>query len=147
MTKMKANEGQKLEYARLVARGMAKGEAYRKVFDASGKSDAAVRKAVSRLSRDVTVLGKVEELQREADSEAVLSVRARKEWLSRRVLEAAGGEPAEVANGIRAVQELNRVGGAYAAEKVEARVETCSFENILAIIEERKKNQRCDDNV
>lgn len=145
MTKMKANEGQKLEYARLVARGMAKGEAYRKVFDASGKSDAAVRKAVSRLSQDVTVLGKVEELQREADSEAVMGRREVLERLTAMAREAQ--DEGERKEAVACIQEINRMTGGYAAEKVEARVETCSFENILAIIEERKKGQRCDDNV
>lgn len=133
------------EFARLVAKGEKQGEAYRKAFNCMGQSEAAVRSNASRLAKNDNILRLIEELRERADGEAVMRRHERMVWLSRKVLEATGGEPAEVANGIRAIQELNRMDGAYAAEKVEAKVETCSFENILALIEERKREEGGDN--
>ena len=140
MKQEKITERQR-EFARRIAKGEKQGAAYLKAFNCKGESKAAVRSNASRLAKNDNIRRLIEELRERADGEAVMSVRQRREWLSRLVKEATGGEPAEVANGIRAVQELNRMDGAYAAEKVEAKVETCSFENILAIIEEKRRRE------
>ena len=136
---MKKNDEQKAEYARLVVQGMEKKEAYRKAFNVSGKSDAAVRMAISRLLQDVTVLKMMEELKREADEGAVMGRREVLERLTAMAREAQ--EEGERKEAVACIQEINKMTGGYAAEKVEAKVETCSFENILAIIEERKKQR------
>ena len=136
---MKKNDEQKAEYARLVVQGMDKKEAYRKAFGASGKSENAVRQAVFRMSQDVTVLKMMEELKREADEGAVMGRREVLERLTAMAREAQ--EEGERKEAVACIQEINKMTGGYAAEKVEAKVETCSFENILAIIEERKKQR------
>jgi len=128
------NERQRV-FARALAEGASQAAAYRKAFDCKGKSAAAVASNASRLAKNDKVREFVAQLGAAADARAVLGRQERMEWLSRLVEVAErSGEPAAVANGIRAVQELNRMDGAYAPERVEARVEECAFAQVLALM-------------
>lgn len=127
------NERQRV-FARALAEGASQAAAYRKAFDCKGKSEAAVASNASRLAKNDKVREFVAQLGAQADVRAVMGRQERMEWLSRLVEEAAGGEPAVVANGIRALQELNKMDGAYAPERVEARVEECAFAQVLALM-------------
>ena len=79
---MKALNAQQMEFARLIAQGSKIAEAYRRAFDCSGKSQAAVTKAAQRLSKNVLVLDYVDTLRQETRREAIIDRVRRMELLS-----------------------------------------------------------------
>lgn len=110
------NEKQK-EFARLLAAGVAQGKAYRQVFGAKGKSDAALRSAACRLATDVNVSRFVASLSQGADRRAVMDRQERMERLSAAVEECQrAGRYGEM---VRNIAELNRMDGAYEPERLE----------------------------
>lgn len=104
------NERQK-EFARLLAKGVAQGKAYRKAFDCKGKSDSAVNSMACRLAKNVNVLQFVASLSRQRDDAAIASRQERMEWLSARMREC--GESGAVRDGVACIAELNKMDGAY----------------------------------
>ena len=119
-----------------VAQGVEKKEAYRKAFGASGKSDAAVRKAVSRLSQDVTVLGKVEELGAVRDEEAGMARGERLRLLAEQARAAAAeGDRTGLA---RMIDIMNRMDGAYVAEAAAAGADAAFQAAVLRGCEEER---------
>lgn len=107
------------EFARLVACGMSKAEAYRKAFSRSDMGDAAAYKAGGRLSKKAEVVEFLDSLRRQADTRAVLDRQSRMELLSSSARNCS--EAGDVQNMVRCIAELNRMDGAYAPE--ERRVE------------------------
>lgn len=70
------NERQK-EFARLLAQGMSKTQAYRKAFDCNGKSEASVASSACRLSKNGKVLQFLAELSAPKDEAARMGRAAR----------------------------------------------------------------------
>ena len=70
-------------FARYCFSGMSQREAYRKAFPNKKLKDASCDVQASRLLKNVKVQEYLEELRQQAQSDAVLTKRARMEWLSR----------------------------------------------------------------
>lgn len=121
--------------------------AYRKAFPNNKLKDASCDVQASRLLKNVKVQEYLEELRREAQNEAVLTKRARMEWLSRVVTSAPNavdgesdlcqemtvgefGVKCRMPDKLRAVQELNKMDGAYTPEEVKVTTEL-SFKVLL----------------
>lgn len=103
-----------LEFARLVATGMAQTEAYRQVYGA-GKSAHAAAANSSRLMSNDKVRRKIDELRGRADESAVLSRQQRLEMLS--ALASSAAQRDDVSAVCKAIDILNRMDGAYAPEE------------------------------
>lgn len=116
-TKIAVKKECKEEFARLVCGGMRKVEAYRQAFGKPDIGDASARAACSRLMRDATVVAKLEVLAARADSDAAMCRARRMELLSREA-EAAARE-GDRSGLVRCIDLLNKMDGAYEAEKVE----------------------------
>ena len=136
MKQEKITERQR-EFARLVAKGEKQGAAYRMAFNCTGQSEAAVRSNASRLAKNDNILQLVEELRERADDEAVIKRYERMVRLSQ-IVRRAGKEGSNVSimDGLRAIQELNRMDGAYAPEKVHMDT-TMSIATIVRTLQER----------
>lgn len=138
-------------FARGVFEGLSQREAYKKAYDCSTKKDKTVDELASRLARNAKVKEYLEEMNKEVEKSAVLSKKERMEWLSRVVttpINAVDGESDlcqeytetqgetfsstkyKMPSKIQAIQELNKMDGAYAPEKVETKVEH-SFSSLL----------------
>lgn len=119
-----------MEWCRLVVSGMSKGDAYRKAFNKSGASAAAVSKAANRLSNNEGILSYLSKLRGEADARAVLSREERMRMLSSSAT--LCHEAGEVRDMVTCIAELNKMDGAYEPEKVEMKVEAMSVAAVLA---------------
>ena len=134
-------------FARYCFSGMSQREAYRKAFPNKKLKDASCDVQASRLLKNVKVQEYLEELRQQAQSDAVLTQRARMEWLSRVVTtppNAVDGESdlcqemttsefgvkCRMPDKLRAVQELNKMDGAYTPEEVKVTTEW-SFSSLL----------------
>ena len=134
-------------FARYCFSGMSQREAYRKAFPNKKLKDASCDVQASRLLKDVKVQEYLEELRQQAQSDAVLTKRARMEWLSRVVTTAPNavdgesdlcqemttsefGVKCRMPDKLRAVQELNKMDGAYTPEEVKVTTEW-SFSSLL----------------
>ncbi len=119
-----------MEWCRLVVSGMSKGDAYRKAFNKSGASAAAVSKAANRLSNNEGILSFLSELRGQADRRAVLSREERMRMLS--AAASACHEGGEVQDMVRCIAELNKMDGAYEPEKVQVEVQALTVSAVLA---------------
>lgn len=119
-----------MEWCRLVVSGMSKGDAYRKAFNKSEASAAAVSKAANRLSNNEGILSYLSELRGQADRRAVLSREERMRMLSSSAT--LCHEAGEVRDMVTCIAELNKMDGAYEPEKVEMKVEALSVAAVLA---------------
>lgn len=134
-------------FARYYFSGMSQREAYRKAFTRKMLKDASCDVQASRLLKNVKVQEYLEELRQQAQSDAVLTKRARMEWLSRVVTTAPNavdgesdlcqemttsefGVKCRMPDKLRAVQELNKMDGAYTPEEVKVTTEW-SFSSLL----------------
>lgn len=134
-------------FARYCFSGMSQREAYRKAFPNKKLKDASCDVQASRLLKNVKVQEYLEELRQQAQSDAVLTKRARMEWLSRVVTTAPNavdgesdlcqemttsefGVKCRIPDKLRAVQELNKMDGAYTPEEVKVTTEW-SFSSLL----------------
>ncbi|WP_448806693.1 terminase small subunit [Akkermansia sp.] len=134
-------------FARYCFSGMSQREAYRKAFPNKKLKDASCDVQASRLLKNVKVQEYLEELRQQAQSDAVLTKRARMEWLSRVVTTAPNavdgesdlcqemttsefGVKCRMPDKLRAVQELNKMDGAYTPEEVKVTTEW-SFSSLL----------------
>lgn len=134
-------------FARYCFSGMSQREAYRKAFPNKKLKDASCDVQASRLLKNVKVQEYQEELRQQAQSDAVLTKRARMEWLSRVVTTAPNavdgesdlcqemttsefGVKCRMPDKLRAVQELNKMDGAYTPEEVKVTTEW-SFSSLL----------------
>ena len=134
-------------FARYCFSGMSQREAYRKAFPNKKLKDASCDVQASRLLKNVKVQEYLEELRQQAQSDAVLTKRARMEWLSRVVTTAPNAVDGEsdlcqemttsefglkcrMPDKLRAVQELNKMYGAYTPEEVKVTTEW-SFSSLL----------------
>lgn len=134
-------------FARYVFEGMSQREAYRKAFSGRKLTDASCDVMASRLLKNVKVQGYLAELNGKAESESVLTKKQRMEWLSKVVLtppnEVDGeselcqemvtsefGVKCRMPDKLRAVQELNKMDGAYTPEEIKVTTEL-SFGSLL----------------
>lgn len=134
-------------FARYCFSDMSQREAYRKAFPNKKLKDASCDVQASRLLKNVKVQEYLEELRQQAQSDAVLTKRARMEWLSRVVTTAPNavdgesdlcqemttsefGVKCRMPDKLRAVQELNKMDGAYTPEEVKVTTEW-SFSSLL----------------
>lgn len=136
MKQEKITERQR-EFARLIAKGEKQGAAYRRAFDCTGQSEAAVRSNASRLAKNDNILRLIEELRKRADGEVVIKRYERMVRLSQIVRRAGKkGSNVSIRNGLRAIQELNRMDGAYAPQKAHVDT-TMSIANIVKTLQGR----------
>ena len=141
-------------FARYCFSGMSQREAYRKAFPNKKLKDASCDVQASRLLKNVKVQEYLEELRQQAQSDAVLTKRARMEWLSRVVTTAPNavdgesdlcqemttsefGVKCRMPDKLRAVQELNKMDGAYTPEEVKVTTEW-SFSSLLKELKSRE---------
>lgn len=138
-------------FARGVFKGLSQRKAYKKAYDCSTKKDKTVDELASRLARNAKVKEYLEEMNKEVEKSAVLSKKERMEWLSRVVttpINAIDGESDlcqeytetqgetfsstkyKMPSKIQAIQELNKMDGAYEPEKIEVKSEL-SFSLLL----------------
>lgn len=122
-----------LRFARMLADGLTKTEAYRKAFDCSKLTDKTVATNACRLSKNANVLRKLEELRDRADSEAVMSRREALERLTAMAREAQGA--GRMKEAVACIQEINKMTGGYEPEKVE--VTELTVERLLEEISQR----------
>lgn len=105
-----------LIFARALADGMTKIDAYRKAFDCKKLTDKTVATNACRLSKNAGVQRKLQELRERADSESIMTRREVMERLTEMAREAqAKGERRDA---VACIQELNRMMGGYEPEKV-----------------------------
>lgn len=134
--KSKATEKKK-EFARLVVEAkLSKADAYRKAYNRKDLSTDAANKAAYRLSKDDVVVRIIGELNAQLDKSTVLTKQQRMEWLSRVVTTPIGdidntsdlcqeysvgedGIKYKMPSKISAIQELNKMDGAYTPQKME----------------------------
>ena len=124
------------EFARLVAGGERPMNAYKMAYNRADVDNVTASKHASRLMKKDEVVKRIEKADAQLDRRAVMSKQARMEWLSELVRGTKVGDecPANVANGIRAIAELNKMDGAYEPEKVEAKVESRHFTALMDAI-------------
>ena len=107
-----------LEFARGLAAGLTKCDAYRKAFDCSGLKGQTVASNACRLAKNANVLKKLEELRGRADSEAGMARGERLRLLAEQARAAAQeGDRTGLA---RMIDIMNRMDGAYVAEAAAA---------------------------
>jgi len=103
------------KFAQCMACGMSQRKAYREAFESSREwKDTTVDSRASELYRVPEVRERVQEITKQAASEAVMSILERKEWLTAVIINANEGTK----NKLHAVDLLNKMDGAY-VEKVE----------------------------
>lgn len=134
-------------FARGMFEGLSQREAYKRAYDCAKKKDETVDALASRLLSNVKVKEYLEELNKEAESPLVLTKQQRMIWLSRVVTTPIGeidntselcqesciddsGMKFKMPSKIAAIQELNKMTGAYAPEKMETKVEH-TFSSLL----------------
>lgn len=97
-------------YAQGLAAGMSQKDAYKAAYPrAENWKDQTVYNKSSELARRPEVIERVQELQRESTSAAVLTISQRKEWLTGLILDGEEATP----NRLKAVDLLNKMDGAY----------------------------------
>lgn len=141
-------------FVRFYAGGDYQREAYRKAYSAKRLSDASCDANASRLLRNAKVIAFLAELRKKADDEAVINRRKRMVWLSRVVTTAPDdvdgksdlcqeksvsefGMRCRMPDKLRAIQELNRMDGAYEPEKLKVEGEL-SFASLLKGLKNRE---------
>lgn len=141
-------------FVRFYAEGYCQRDAYRKAYSAKRLTDASCDAAASRLLRNVKVIALLAELRKKADDEAVINRRKRMVWLSRVVTTAPDdvdgksdlcqektvsefGMKCRMPDKLRAIQELNRMDGAYEPEKLKVEGDL-SFASLLKGLKNRE---------
>lgn len=125
------------EFARLLVEGkLSKPDAYRKAFKRKDMKQETASKAASRLSKNVDIRRYMDTLNAQLDKSTVLTKQQRMEWLSRVVTTPIGdidntsdlcqeysvgedGIKYKMPSKISAIQELNKMDGAYTPQKME----------------------------
>lgn len=98
-----------------LASGLSQRAAYRAAFPTSRKwKDNTVDARACELAKDSKIIVRLQELRDMATSEAIMSAKKRKEWLSALIL----NEEEETKDRLKAVDILNKMDGEY-TEKVE----------------------------
>lgn len=127
-------------FARFYVEGFSQREAYRKAYGCKDSKISTCDVNASRLLRNAKVIEYVAELREKAESAAVLNRRKRMIYLSRVVTTAPDdvdgnsdlcqelvtgefGIRCRMPDKLRAIQELNRMDGAYAPEEVKVESE------------------------
>lgn len=141
-------------FVRFYAEGGHQREAYRKAYKDNRLTDATCDANASRLLRNAKVIAFLAELRKKADDDAVLNRRRRMIWLSRVVTTAVDdvdgrsdlcqeksvsefGMRCRMPDKLRAIQELNRMDGAYEPEKLKVEGEL-SFASLLKGLKNRE---------
>lgn len=103
------------KYCRGLMNGLSQRKAYRAAFPNSEKwKDATVDARACELAKDGKILVRLQELQEEATSKAVMSATKRKEWLTSLI----NNENEVTQNKLKAIDILNKMDGEY-TEKVQ----------------------------
>lgn len=90
--------------------GLSQRKAYLAAFPSSARwKDSTVDNKASELFKKSEILGRYQELQQQAASEAVMSATKRKEWLTRLIQ----SEEEETKDKLKAVDTLNKMTGEY----------------------------------
>lgn len=125
------------EFVRLLVEGkLSKPDAYRKAFNRKDMKQVTASKAASRLSKNVEIQRYMDTLNAQLDKSTVLTKQQRMEWLSKVVMTPIGeidntselcqeysvdesGIKYKMPSKITAIQELNKMDGAYTPQKME----------------------------
>lgn len=98
-----------------LASGLSQRVAYREAFPSARKwKDRTVDSRASELAKKSEILGRLKELQQLSTSEAIMSAKKRKEWLT----DLINDEDEETKDRLKALDILNKMDGEY-TEKVE----------------------------
>lgn len=126
-------ERQKI-FARGIFEGLTQREAYKKAYNCKGKKDDTIDSLASRLLSNVKVKKFLDELNKEVNKSAILTKEERMIYLSRIVTTPISDvspdsdlcqeydretRKVKMPSKIQAVQELNKMDGAYTPEQVE----------------------------
>ena len=104
-------------FAQNIAKGMSQRKAYRAAFPSAMKwKDETVDSKASLLAKNEKVLARVKELADMSTSDAVMSAKQRKEWLSNLIQDDKG--VILTSDKLKAVDILNKMDGEY-TEKVQ----------------------------
>lgn len=104
-------------FAQNIAKGMSQRKAYRAAFPSAMKwKDETVDSKASLLAKNEKVLARVKELADMSTSDAVMSAKQRKEWLSKLIQDDKG--VILTSDKLKAVDILNKMDGEY-TEKVQ----------------------------
>lgn len=141
-------------FVRFYAEGHNQREAYRKAYSGKRLTDATCDANASRMLRNAKVISFLAELRKKADDDAVINRRKRMVWLSRVVTTAVDdvdgksdlcqeksvsefGTKCRMPDKLKAIQELNRMDGAYEPEKLKVEGEL-SFGRLLKGLKNRE---------
>lgn len=103
------------KYSQEIAKGNSQRKAYRAAFPSSLKwKDETVDAKASALAKSDKVLARIQELQKESTSKAVMNATQRKEWLTALIQ----NKDEATQNKLKAVDILNKMDGEY-TEKVQ----------------------------
>ena len=90
--------------------GLSQRKAYRAAFPTAEKwKDSTVDARACELAKDSKIIGRLQELQKEATSRAVMTATQRKEWLTKLIQ----SEDEATQNKLKAVDILNKMDGEY----------------------------------
>lgn len=102
------------KFADLYLQGMSGSEAYEKAgYESTGDTASA---AATRLLKSVKIKNYIKTMNEKADTSTILSIRERKELLTRIALRQEGESPSDA---IRASAELSKMDGAYEPQKTD----------------------------
>lgn len=114
------------KFAQGIFEGLSQRKAYRAAFPSSRKwKDSTVDSRASELYNTSEILGRLDELKKEAADDSILSVIERKKWLSELIEDYS--EKTE--NKLKALDLLNKMDGEYTT-KIEANVDSEMHINI-----------------
>ena len=105
------------EFARLLVGGMKRAEAYKRAFNKPEMDDVKASKYASRVVKKREVAEQIEALNGQMDKVVVASKQERMEALS--ITMRGCKDTGDVHGMVKCIAELNKMDGAYEAEKVE----------------------------
>lgn len=115
------------KFAQGIFEGLSQRKAYRAAFPSSRKwKDSTVDSRASELYNTSEILGRLDELKKEAADDSILSVIERKIWLSELI---DGGHAGVTSDRLKAIDILNKMDGVYVA-KVEGSI-TVKLEDLI----------------
>lgn len=120
------------EFTRLVVSGVKPPEAYRQAYGHPDMGDRDAGKHAARLMANDGVCKKMMAMDERMDMKAVAGKQRRMEVLSA-MMEGCYKE-GDVRGAVACIGELNKMDGAYAPERVEAKVEERSFAAVMAAV-------------
>ena len=113
---------------RLFCQGIVAGKSNHQAYTDAGYDSTGVTAsaAATRLLKNVKIKDSISALHQKTESNLILTIKERKQMLTRIARNNVGDSPQVT---IRAIAELNKMDGAYAAKQIEHKVDNF-FENV-----------------